>query len=266
MDGGVNMPINTLITHVCDLNGALTITPLRHTLVHGDQLGDQFEIAVNRGYQPVSLANASVYGYFIRESDGSTVFIVGNARDNTAIVKLPESCYAYPGRFTLTIRIVLGNERHAVYVCEGAIIRSSTDEIVDPGNNIPDLLDLLEQSERIEDAIKRAGLVVDYISGITVGGHRLPPGRNVTVEKSDIDGHINLEFGIPQGEAGADGKPGMNGVTVPISGWFTLGGDDEGNLYAYYGGTDSPPQFEVDENHNIYYVIPDAPDQEERGV
>lgn len=50
---------------------------------------------------------------------------------------------------------------------------------------------------------------------------------------------------------------GDSGVVVPISGLFTLSGDEDGNLYAYYADGSTPPQFEVDDTGNIYYITPD---------
>ena len=57
-----------------------------------------------------------------------------------------------------------------------------------------------------------------------------------------------------KGEKGEKGDPGESGITVPLDGLFTLAGDAEGNLWAYYNG-DDPPQFDVDDTGNIYYVI-----------
>lgn len=42
------------------------------------------------------------------------------------------------------------------------------------------------------------------------------------------------------------------------AGLFTLSGDAEGNLWAYYADGDNPPAFYVDEEHNIYYEIPEV--------
>ena len=61
-----------------------------------------------------------------------------------------------------------------------------------------------------------------------------------------------------QGPPGERGPAGESGVTTPSSGWFTLAGDNEGNLWAYYNDDDNPPQFDVDEDGNIYYITPDA--------
>lgn len=60
-----------------------------------------------------------------------------------------------------------------------------------------------------------------------------------------------------QGIQGPKGEQGESGITVPISGMFTLAGDANGDLWAYYAEGSTPPEFDVDENNNIYYITPD---------
>lgn len=60
-----------------------------------------------------------------------------------------------------------------------------------------------------------------------------------------------------KGDVGAKGDRGDSGVTVPISGIFTLAGDTNGNLYANYVDGSTPPKFETETNGNIYYITPD---------
>ena len=59
-----------------------------------------------------------------------------------------------------------------------------------------------------------------------------------------------------QGEKGEKGDRGDSGVTVPISGCFTLSGDEDGNLWAICGDADNPPAFSV-EDGDIYLIISD---------
>ena len=61
-----------------------------------------------------------------------------------------------------------------------------------------------------------------------------------------------------KGDKGEKGDPGDSGVVVPISGMYTLSGDEDGNLWAYYADNSTAPQFETDTNGNIYYITPDA--------
>ena len=60
-----------------------------------------------------------------------------------------------------------------------------------------------------------------------------------------------------KGDTGAKGEKGDAGITVPISGLFSLGVDDAGNLVAYYSdAASSAPKFEYDKSTgNVYYII-----------
>lgn len=60
-----------------------------------------------------------------------------------------------------------------------------------------------------------------------------------------------------KGDPGEQGERGDSGITVPVSGFYTLSGDEEGNLWAYYADGDTPPQFETDEEGNIFAITPD---------
>lgn len=61
-----------------------------------------------------------------------------------------------------------------------------------------------------------------------------------------------------KGDKGDKGDRGDSGVTVPISGLFSLSGDADGNLYAYYADGSTAPSFETDSSGNIYYNTPTA--------
>lgn len=60
-----------------------------------------------------------------------------------------------------------------------------------------------------------------------------------------------------QGPQGLKGDKGDAGITVPVSGLFSLGVDNDGNLVAYYSDAAStPPRFEYDRSTgNVYYII-----------
>lgn len=60
-----------------------------------------------------------------------------------------------------------------------------------------------------------------------------------------------------QGERGPQGERGDSGITVPVSGLFTLSVDTAGDMWAYYADGSTPPDFEMDADCNLYYIIPD---------
>lgn len=111
------------------------------------------------------------------------------------------------------------------------------------------------------------------IENMKATAHSIAASSEATVTKSVASGVVTLYFGIPRGDQGAvgprgpqgiqgpegeQGPPGESGVVTPASGWFTLAGDADGNLWACYNDSDTPPKFEVDASGNIYYITPDA--------
>ena len=61
-----------------------------------------------------------------------------------------------------------------------------------------------------------------------------------------------------QGPKGDKGDTGESGVTVPISGFFTMSVDDAGDLYAYYAdGGEEPPFYYDPASGNLYYDVPE---------
>lgn len=63
-----------------------------------------------------------------------------------------------------------------------------------------------------------------------------------------------------KGDKGDKGATGESGVTVPISGFFTLAvEEDTGDLYVYYADGSTPPEFEYDsETGDLYYITPES--------
>ena len=60
-----------------------------------------------------------------------------------------------------------------------------------------------------------------------------------------------------KGEKGEKGERGDSGITTTINGFFTLVVDENGNLYALCTDDDNPPQFETDDEGNVYFILPD---------
>lgn len=128
-------------------------------------------------------------------------------------------------------------------------------------------------ANRAEGARTGAEAAQRAIENLGVSAHSIEAGKEATVTKSVSSSGVTLYFGVPRGEQGAvgprgaqgvqgpegpEGPPGESGVVTPTSGWFTLAGDADGNLWAYYNDTDTPPKFEVDGAGNIYYITPEA--------
>lgn len=84
-------------------------------------------------------------------------------------------------------------------------------------------------------------------------------GGGSYVARRDTAGELPSDSGTWM-QIAAKGEPGTkgdNGMTALTSGFFTLSGDPDGNLWAYYVDGDTPPAFEVDSGGNIYYIVPE---------
>lgn len=153
------------------------------------------------------------------------------------------------------------------------------------------------EADRAETAGDKAEAARRAIENMGVSAHSSEAGSEAEVTKSVTPEGVTLRFSIPRGEqgtvgpAGPEGQPGQqgiqgprgltgetgpagppgiqgpvgpagppgeSGVVTPTAGWFTMAGDADGNLWAYYNDTDTPPKFETDADGNIYYITPDA--------
>ena len=92
-------------------------------------------------------------------------------------------------------------------------------------------------------------------------------GANIErIDKTNSEGRIDTytvtltngnttKFYVTNGEKGDKGDKGDNGASFPVSGMYSLGVDDDGNLWAYYTDPNNPPTFEYDSaTGNLYYV------------
>lgn len=59
-----------------------------------------------------------------------------------------------------------------------------------------------------------------------------------------------------QGEKGDKGDRGDSGLVTPIQNYFTLTIDESGDLYAICDDSNTPPDFELDENGDLYLTLP----------
>ena len=140
-----------------DLDRGVRMTMLRNALFVGDQDAHRFIVSCFRSTsrQPVDLTGAGVTGYFIR-ADQSTVVIDGKVEDNCAVLTLPAACYAKQGRFSLVIKASMSGVIHTILWAEGAVSVSHTGTIIDPGEVVPTLDELLAQIEAMQIATNNA--------------------------------------------------------------------------------------------------------------
>ena len=75
-----------------------------------------------------------------------------------------------------------------------------------------------------------------------------------TVRLTDGSEH---RFYVKNGKDGEKGEKGDDGstISVPVSGFFNMGVDSNGDLWVYHSDSDNVPDFEYDSTSgNLYYV------------
>ena len=151
------MDFATELRYTTNLDSGVQMTPLKNSFLSGDQDAHRFIVSCFRSSsrQPVDLTGAGVTGYFIR-ADQSTVVIDGKVEDNCAVLTLPAACYAKEGRFSLVIKASMGEVIHTILWVEGAVSVSHTSTIIDPGEVVPTLDELLAQIAAMEQATAAA--------------------------------------------------------------------------------------------------------------
>lgn len=141
--------------------GRVYRTFINHPLGEGDAGADKFGVRVFRDGQPVSLAGASVVGYFIR-ADGVTEEITsGSVSGNKAVVTLPTACYAVEGNFQLSIVLTGGGVTGTLRIVDGTVVNVTNDPIMDPTGAFPN-------PEAYEALVERAEDAVETIAGYSV--------------------------------------------------------------------------------------------------
>ena len=207
-----------ILPYSVDLDQTIEKTPLPTLFATEDSLAHCFELTIHRSGEAVDLTGAEVTGYFIRHSDRETVRIKGDIKDSTAVLTLEEACYLLAGKFTLTIKIKLGEVRMAVFFGEGGMTRSRTDVIVDKDRKVigvEELLALIDEIEQAAEDAKDAVKVAEAWANATTSVTTLAPGSEATVTVQDVDGVRQIAFGIPQGIQGPQGPIGPTGATGP---------------------------------------------------
>lgn len=110
---------------------------------------------------------------------------------------------------------------------------------------------------KIDETVKVMMLKGERGAGIQKIEKTASSGLVDTYTVTFSDGTAAGSFTVTNGAKGDKGDKGDAGITVPISGLFSLGVDDAGNLVAYYSDAASTaPKFEYDKSTgNVYYII-----------
>lgn len=129
-------------------------------LATGDKNANRFGAVMYRAGDPVDMSGqaVTVTGYFIRP-DAETIVCEGAQEGNTVYVDLPAACYTQDGTFSLAIKVSSAEITQTVRVVDGCIRLTQTDTLVDPGEVVPTLDELLAHIAEMEAATAEAKTV-----------------------------------------------------------------------------------------------------------
>lgn len=113
-----------------------------------------------------------------------------------------------------------------------------------------------QTKQEFADAVKDANDKADLANEAAIRLNKFITDMETQISAGYFNGPQGAQ-GI-QGPKGDKGDRGDSGIQVAISGMFTLSGDEEGNLWAYYADGDAPPSFEYnEETGDLYYITPE---------
>lgn len=183
--------------------------PLMYT---GDANAHTITLVVTAGGRSVDLKGQSILAYCIR-GDQRTVTLHGTAADGTITVTLDPTCYAVRGRMSIVIRAESADTRIPLYAAVCTISELMTDEIVDPGNVIPSLSDLLAQIDVMRGATADAQAAARKLSKVEINATTGEPGSQAQAAVTQTADTTRFALTIPRGDVGPRGPQGERGAT-----------------------------------------------------
>lgn len=202
------MAIYTDLNYMANLDRGLAMAAIGPLLADHDSQAHRLVIRCTRQGEAARLDGCGVVAYMVR-ADGTTVVIEGEAQGSALFVTLPAACYAQTGAFSLAVKLQEGETVATVFAGTGSIIRTRTDAVVDPGDVVPDLPQLLAAVAEAEQAAQAAQGAADKLAALRAAATTLPAGSNATAAYDAESGVLRL--GVPEGGTGATGPQGPQG-------------------------------------------------------
>ena len=146
--------MNLSASYKIDISQELHPTPLQQMLICQDKNANRLEFEMYNGDAPYS-PGGSCAGYVVR-SDGETVPMTGTVSGNLLSIILPEEAYAIEGPINVAVKSVAGGDRTTIFFGMGTILVGQTGTIVNPGDVIPDITELMAAIDQMEQATAAA--------------------------------------------------------------------------------------------------------------
>ena len=124
-----------------NLDAPIKVESLNGVTFTSEAEAHQFVVRCAQNGQDLTLVG-TISAKFIR-ADGNTIQLVGSIVDGAAVVTLAQDCYNVQGRFQLAIFNTVGDTKLCIYACVGTVQKAQSGSLIDGGDIIPDVEDLI---------------------------------------------------------------------------------------------------------------------------
>ena len=189
------MANNWLIEQTIDLQHGVQ-APLvwpNALMLCGDNNAHTWRVMIMDGGESAQITG-NITGYFVR-TDGNTVTVTGGLTGNVATVTLPQACYATDGDLYAVMRLKSSSGMITLSALILPVRNVLTDSIIDPGEVIPSLDDLLAQIDACEEATDAANDAADAAN---------QAAQSVSAVESDVETAEAARVTAEQGRVAAE--------------------------------------------------------------
>ena len=159
----------------------------------GDNNAHTWRVIVLDGGEPAQITG-NITGYFVR-ADGNTVVVTGELSGHIASVTLAQACYAIEGDLRAVMRLKVGESTITLSALILHVRSEISDSIIDPGEVIPSLDDLLAQIDACEEATDAANDAADAAN---------QAAQSVSAVESDVETAEAARVTAEQGRVAAE--------------------------------------------------------------
>ena len=145
---------NIVINKTAFLDAPITVDSLHGMTFTNESGAHQFVISAMQGGNPLALTG-SVSARFMR-ANNTTILLTGSVTGGKAVITLHQDCYNVPGRFQLAIFNTASGTTTCIYAAIGTVQRTVAGELIDSGEAVPDISELLAQIDACEQATAAA--------------------------------------------------------------------------------------------------------------
>ena len=189
------------IKRISSLDTPITAEKLDGSLFTTEKQAHEFIISVRKNGVKQTVTG-SVSGKFIR-ANGTTIFLQGSISNGDAVVRLHQDCYNVQGRFTFNIFNTQSGVTTCIYSAVGKMDMGSTETVIDAGDVVPDISDVVAKQEEMTQVIEDARTATAAANQAAVAGDskfvRYDSSQSLTsaqksTARSNIDSPSNSEL------------------------------------------------------------------------